>query len=259
VLFDLFDRIEIIHLPARVDRLNALRTELLRLGSSIDCEKVKIPPAPTPTSANGFSSRGVYGNFLSHLDILKRAHSDGLSNVLILEDDAIFSTKCLSQADKIANALGQSHWDEFYIGHSITKGLPQSETGIVVLQGDFFWAHCYAVHQRVLGRLISFLEKTLEKPAGKGGKMYIDAAHNEFRKANPDVVCLVTSPRLSVQKGSPSGLNARHWYDDNSFLHAVASGARAFRDELWRRGLIEVGPDGEVLNRVELALPWPQS
>src|SRR3984893_4403562 len=90
---DFFDRVAIINLPSRPDRLRALRAELHRVGFDIDNEKVTIPFAPRPADTNGFPSRGVYGNFLSHLGILESACGDGLKNVLVLEDDAIFSAR----------------------------------------------------------------------------------------------------------------------------------------------------------------------
>src|SRR5437879_2061689 len=105
MLLDYFDRIEIIHLPSRTDRLNALGSELRRIGLDICHAKVQIPEPAMPDTANGFASKGVYGNFLSHLDILKRSHCDGLDSVLILEDDAIFSSKFLTQQIKIERTL----------------------------------------------------------------------------------------------------------------------------------------------------------
>ena len=77
-LFEYFGRVEIIHLPERTDRLQALCSELASVGLNIDSSRVLIPHAPRPENANGFPSRGVYGNFLSHLDIIQRAYRDGL-------------------------------------------------------------------------------------------------------------------------------------------------------------------------------------
>ena len=86
-LFEYFDRISIIHLSARTDRFRSLESELAQVGLNINDPKVSIPPAPMPETSNGFSSKGVYGNFLSHLQIIQQAYSDDLENVLVLEDD----------------------------------------------------------------------------------------------------------------------------------------------------------------------------
>src|SRR5437016_1620214 len=120
-LFEYFDRVEIIHLPERTDRLEALRNELARVGLDIDSPKVAIPDAPRPETANGFPSRGVYGNFLSHLDIIQRAYEDGLDSVLVLEDDALFSHSFNRYQTTIARNLGMYEWDELFLGHSISS------------------------------------------------------------------------------------------------------------------------------------------
>ena len=78
-LIDYFDRLAIIHLADRIDRYRPLVDELLRIGIDIGHGKVIIPDAPRPSDAYGFPSRGVLGNFLSHLAILKSAHRDGLN------------------------------------------------------------------------------------------------------------------------------------------------------------------------------------
>jgi len=99
--------------------MDSLRIELARVGLDIDGPKVSIPTAPRPSDMNGFRSRGVYGNLLSHLSILEGALADNLESVLILEDDAIFRhsfnkmqkdiaesrTQCASVPDNITLSL----------------------------------------------------------------------------------------------------------------------------------------------------------
>src|ERR1700691_6109395 len=92
-ILDYLDRLAIVHLPNRTDRYKALKHELSRIGLDIEGPKVSIPDPPMPQIANGFTSRGVYGSFLSHLEILESAYQDGLDTVWVLEDDAIFSRK----------------------------------------------------------------------------------------------------------------------------------------------------------------------
>ncbi|UPK02380.1 hypothetical protein [Bradyrhizobium sp. 170] len=238
-LFEYFDRIEIIHLPERTDRLAALRSELARVGLDIDDPKVRIPNAPRPETTNGFPSRGVYGNFLSHLDIIRRAEADRLESVLILEDDAIFRTAIGSRGPEIAETIRTLDWDILFLGHSL-RDPPSSENGFVTYTGGFYWAHCYAVRARVIPNLARYLESVIERPAGHplGGKMYIDGSFTLFRQQNPDVKCLISSPRLSIQRGSESSLGKATCYGRLPFI----STARLVRDELWRHGLISGGP-----------------
>lgn len=235
-LLQYFDRISIIHLRERKDRYRALVGELQQFGIDITDSKVQIPDAPKPLEANGFSTRGVYGNFLSHLEILKLAQRDNLQSVWVLEDDAIFSRQFVREQYKIVETLSRREWDICYFGHTLTKELDSLECGLSRYGGHFDWAHCYAVHTRILPRLIGYLEETLHNPPGhpRGSKMYIDGAYNLFRAFNPDVVTLVSNPMLSAQRGSPSSLAQGRWYDRYCLLGPAVNLARAMRDECWR-------------------------
>lgn len=239
-LFEYFDRVEIIHLPERTDRFLALSNELARAG--YDIKKAAIPHAPKPNGTFGFSSTGVHGNFLSHLDIITRAKDEGASSVMVLEDDAIFSQRFRRRQSAIADQLSKMQWDILYIGHSLQGGTStRVSPDLAQFAGDLLWAHCYVINRSVMDRLTHYLNYTLQAPPGdpKGGKMYIDAAFTLFRRQNPDVVCLVTDPCLSVQKGSQSNLGrGKSWVGQN--LPGILSTARAVRDECWRYGLIDI-------------------
>ncbi|MGD0893183.1 MAG: hypothetical protein ABR923_16795 [Terracidiphilus sp.] len=235
-LSDYFDRISIIHLPERKDRFRSLSRELRGLSIDIGHPKVEIPYAPRPTDSNGFTSRGVYGNFLSHLEILRRARDEGLRAVLVLEDDAIFSRRmCRTQAS-LVDRLRHDDWDLCFFGHSLTEGLGGLPVGLVKPPADFIWAHCYAAHARALPRLVDYLEQTLTRPAHhpEGSRVYIDAAFTLFRRLNPDIIALVSNPRLSIQKGCYSSLNERKWYDSAAITRPFASVARSARDYWWK-------------------------
>jgi glycosyl transferase family 25 len=265
-ILDYFDRLAIIHLPARQDRFLALSRELSRIGIDINDPKVSIPDPPMPETSNGFTSRGVYGSFLSHLEIIETAYRDGLDTVWVLEDDAIFSRNFDRQQIRIAQWLQANAWDQLFIGHSGWKELPHSPTGLVRFSGPFIWAHCYAVHRRIMPRLIEYLRKNIDRESGHpdGGKMYIDACYFFFRQLNPEVICVVSSPCLSVQKGSPSSLGSGNRYQKYPAMGPFLNLARGIRDEAWRQGWLQIfGPQAQAVLaedfklRSSLALTWP--
>jgi len=235
-LYDYFDRISIIHLPERQDRYRSLSAELNDIGIDIHQPKVHIPHAPVPSDWNGWPSRGVYGNFLSHLRILQQALLDGLTTVWVLEDDAIFSKRMRREQLNLVETLRNREWDLCFFGHSLTHELADQPTGFVPPSADFIWAHCYAVHARVLQRLVSYLERACELPEHhpEGSRLYIDAALTLFRRYNPDVVALVYNPALSIQKGCFSSLNDRKWYDTAIVTRSLVSLARTARDHWWK-------------------------
>jgi len=260
-LLDYFNRLAIIHLPDREDRLRALIKELSACGIDIKDPKVVIPHAPMPATANGFRSRGVYGNLLSHLEILETAYKDGLETVWTIEDDAIFSKRFRLQQAQIARYLRENEWDLCFIGHSAGKEIPNSPTGLLRYSGPFIWAHSYAVHRRIMPRLIEFIRRSSEREEGhpEGGKIYIDAAYFFFRQFNPEVVSIVSSPCLSIQKGSQSSLNARKIYDRMFGIRSLATLAREIRDECWRQGWLSIcGPQNVLSDSFKVTSPPPQ-
>jgi hypothetical protein len=231
-----FERIYVIHLPERVDRYVALGRALRTLGIDIGGHKIRIPAAPRPSDSNQFPSRAVYGNFLSHLEILKEARRDGISNVLVLEDDAMFSRRMVKTQAALVDTLQNVPWDLCFFGHSLKSELRGCPTGLVSHKASFIWAHCYAVNARVFTKLIDYMEITSRRPPGHplGARMYIDAVFTHFRALNPSVITLVSNPVLSLQRGSPSSIAGHGWYPAIRWMHPIINLARAARDQLWR-------------------------
>lgn len=245
-----FDRLYIIHLPERKDRYVELQRELAAIGIAIDDPRVSFMHGFWPASAEGFSSPGVYSNFMCHLRILRDAQARGCNRIWILEDDAIFRRQLRepSVQAKVVRQLTERPWDVAYLGHRLdARRLARAEIerpgpGFFPLdpQEEFLWAHCYAVSREGLDKLLPYLEETLVNPPGhpRGGRMYIDGALNMFRRLHPQTCVLASAPNLSSQRGTLSSLGNRRAYDNWPALRAVARASRAVRDELWRRQLI---------------------
>ena len=231
-----FDRIAIIHLPERLDRLREISSELNRMGIHAADEKVFFPYAPRPDNPNGFPSKAIYGNFLSHLSILKAAQADNLKNILVLEDDAMFSRSMINGQAALTEQLERAEWDLCFFGHSLTSELSGQPRGLIPHRAEFMWAHCYAVNARVLPKLIAYLEKTIDAPAGdpQGGKLYIDAAFTLFRRFHPEVITLVGNPMLCRQRGSDSSIACGRWYRSIRALAPAVSLIRSLKDSCWR-------------------------
>jgi glycosyl transferase, family 25 len=188
---------------------------------------------------NGFPSRGVYGNSLSHLDILRRAAKDDLQAAWVLEDDAIFrsSFRRFDVQKKMCDQLAMASWDLCFLGHTISKELSDRPVGLIPCELSFRWSHCYLVNKRFIPELVKYLEATLERPAGhpEGGRLFIDGAFNLIRELRPEIRTLVFNPTLSIQAGSQSSLNPEIWYDGIQSLHWLAERSRSVRDDIWRR------------------------
>lgn len=237
-ILDYFGNIQIIHLKHRTDRFALLEKELNALGISMNDTRVDIPNAPIVADKNGFTSTQVYGNFLSHLNILKHARDQKWPSVLILEDDAIFRS-ILRKNDiqqKIVQQLDTLNWDMLFLGHPLKDEISSSPPGFIQTSEEFKWAHCYAVSQSALPELIDYLEATIIRPRGdpKGGKMYIDGAFSLYRRHAESLSTVIHNPALSIQRGSPSGIANQKWYDKHSELSPLINITRRLRDEFWR-------------------------
>lgn len=226
-----FDRICIISLRERHDRRRAVTRELQRQGIAIDGERVRFVDAIRPDHAAGFPSIGARGCFLSHLKALRQAHADGVRNVLVLEDDVMF-TSTIARAASLAATRGEA-WSFAYPGHAQAA-----------LPGDLRWqrcdeplvcAHCYAVNRQALPVVIEHLEACLCRPSGHpaGSPMHYDGALSVLRRARPDLLTLVASRSLAGQRSSRSDIEGPSWLDRLA-LPGLATAARALRNH-WRR------------------------
>ena len=233
-LIDYFNRVAIINLPESRERLVSLMAGLQCLGIPPAHPKLQFPQVPRPVEADGFTSHKVRSNFLAHLQILRDARDDGLDNVWVLEDDAMFSRRMRRGQADLVSTLERREWDMCFFGHALA--LLGEPTGLVPTKAEFIHSHCYAVHGRVLPRLVEYLEQTLERPVGHplGAKVPTDGGFNLFRRFNPDVVALVSNPLLSRQKGCPSGIQDRKWYDKHPLTRSPVAGARLVRDGWWK-------------------------
>lgn len=248
-----FDCVYVINLPSRKDRLDALKIEIKKIGLCEPHIEVRVPYAPIVDDPGGFPSTGVYGNFLSHLGIIRDVRERGLTRALVLEDDAIFRSelRSWSRQEELLEALargdwrvgsdgsseGAADWGMWFLGHRLRKELKGAKRPLAATTLPFNWAHCYAVNKPVLDDLIDYLDLTMQRPAGHpdGGKMYIDGAFAHFRKKYTNYPCLVSNPVHSIQKGSDSNLaKAKKYYLIRSG-GATLKAMRGVRDEIWRR------------------------
>lgn len=210
---DYFDRIYIINLPERADRRTHMVKELREAGLELEPGRIEFFPACKPAEAEGFSSTGVHGCFMSHLEVFKKCRAIGARNVLILEDDAEIVSRFREDEERLIEQLQAASWGFAYFGHHLEKPA-RRQTVMRPYTLPIPLTHFYAVNGIIFDRLIPFLEALRKRPPGdpEGGPMPVDGAFRTFRDRNPDVLTLVTSPSLSYQRSSRSDLTPR-WFD----------------------------------------------
>ena len=164
-LIEFFDRTYLINLPERRDRLVEMKREFRKIGVSFPSDKVILFPAVKPTEKGDFQTVGVKGCFLSHLGVLREARDQGVSHVLVLEDDLSFFSFFRKHQDSLVQVIQKTEWDFAYLGHI----QPVASNKTVVLERasrSFTTAHFLAFNGRVLDRLVNFLEEVLQRPGG---------------------------------------------------------------------------------------------
>lgn len=224
---DYFQGVYAVNLPERTDRCQLIVKELESAGMPLTPHKVEIFPAIRPDEAGGFPSIGARGCFSSHLAILKQAKQQGLSNILIVEDDLEISAKFRTDEAIIVEQLCQQDWDFAYFGHVEEVG-EKSPVALVPFSEGVMTTHFYAVNGRIFDRLLHFLEELQQRPPGHpdGGPMHLDGAYSTFRAQNPDVVTLIASPNLGWQKSSRSDIYPNPWFDRIPGIRQLAGAAR---------------------------------
>ena len=231
LLLSVFDAIYVINLVSRPDRLRDIKVQLSRLGLSFDDPKVVLFPASRPVTSGDFPTRGAKGCFESHLAILRDLETRGLNRVLILEDDADFSSNIDEILFPLLRDLSQSEWDIF-LGYP-PDGFRPSNSGLARLPADVpsVKLHCYGVTKDAAHLAGPFLEKIYMRPGGHplGGAMHVDGAYNWFRKAYPDVKTLVSMTPIAHQRSSKTDIHPLSWFDRWPILKDATKSLRRLR------------------------------
>lgn len=214
----------VINLPHRTDRRSEMEKQLSRVGWN-----ARFFSGVKPETANGFSSVGAHGCFLSHLEVLRLALRCNMTRCIVLEDDVNFVSNFSTRWEAALKSLAENDWSIFYPGHTLAK-LP---TGVIRIPSStkVLCTHFVVVHQRAIPRLIDGLEKIMARPPGHplGGPMHVDGAYSTIRAQNPTLVTFVNSPMLGFQRSSASDIADRKWFDRIDALKPAVRLARRIK------------------------------
>lgn len=225
-----FDGIYVINLEDRVDRRRQVTSELHRAGfaeGSVEVFSAKRPGDPGP-----FPSTGARGCFESHLAVLRRARDRGLGNVLVLEDDVVFSPRLPAAEEELLGQLSSMSWDLVHFAYGPEQSTDEAASerfGLYPFFREIIWTTCYGVNCRSIDLLITFLETLMRrKPRHyQGGPMPIDGAFNVFRWQYPQIVRLIAIPTIAHQRPSRSDVYPDlGWYDRVPVARSLAGLAR---------------------------------
>lgn len=188
---DFFDKVIVINLDRRTDRMEKLVPQLEKLDiqyekfSAVDGKQLGVDP--------------IVAGLQSHLQVMKQITGQ---RVLILEDDAQFVEDFNEKFEKVMQTLPED-WDIFYLGALVPKevGLVRMVNrhwGIQVLTTG---SQAYCINPSRLEYFINKLEDY---------NYYIDVGLRDFAK---DLKAYITQPNLVVQFPSYSDLRLKEVND----------------------------------------------
>ena len=188
---EFFDKVVVINLDRRTDRMEKLDPQLKELGiqykrfSAVDGKKLDIDP--------------IVAGLRSHLQVMKQIAGQ---RVLILEDDAQFVEDFNEKFEKVMQTLPED-WDIFYLGALVPKDvglirMVNRHWGIQVLTTG---SQAYCINPSKLEYFISKLEDY---------NSYIDIGLRDFAK---DLKTYIAQPNLVTQFPSYSDLRLKEVND----------------------------------------------
>lgn len=92
---------------------------------------------------------------MSHQEIVKQAKVDGLSNVLIFEDDCVFADDFMEYGQKCVHELKSMDWDLFYLGGEPNYECFRVSSHLFQCNRGIYMTHAYALNRRFFDCLLA--------------------------------------------------------------------------------------------------------
>lgn len=165
-LRDTFDRVNVISLARREDRWEAFEQRLDAINwpfapphrwTAVDGRKTGVPAWWT-------QGGGAWGCFKSHYNAIEQALSDGVSSLLLLEDDAVFLEDFESRVARFMTAVPDD-WEMLYFGGQHLQQHeqpPQAVNKHVVKCYNVNRTHAWAIRGRMLKAVYRHLSQFSE-------------------------------------------------------------------------------------------------
>lgn len=231
-----FGRVVVINLQTRVDRREEMSEQLRGIDLGFESPRVQLFSTTKPQHAGGFESVGAHGCFMSHLTVLRQAREQGLSSVLILEDDLNFCERFSEKFEAVARFLAREPWGMLYGSYFLNEPLTHSSLPCVQAPSQQLIGTTafLAINGEHIPALVAYLEAMLARPPGdpEGGPMHIDGAYCWFRQSHPEVVTWLATPTLGFQRASKTDVHNLRWFDRVVWLTSLMTRVRRLRNRL---------------------------
>jgi hypothetical protein len=226
-----FDRIYIINLLSRKNRLKEIEQQLKNIGMSLSSNNIFIFPGIRPTESDEFPTIGARGCFLSHYEIIKISNKLKINNFLIIEDDLNFSKNFEKIITEAIIELKNTQWSIFYGGYKIHQyKIKKTNNKIYEISNHLpvGETHFIAFNNEITNELLDYLYKILQRKGGdpEGGPMHIDGAYSWFRNSHPKFKTFICIPELGYQRSSRTDVRNLDWFDKSPIIKNLIAIAR---------------------------------
>ncbi|MDP6525947.1 MAG: glycosyltransferase family 25 protein [Kiritimatiellia bacterium] len=200
-----------INLDSSRERRQHAESEFSRIG--IVVERFS---AIRPDSKGGHRNTGVLGCKLSHLAVLRCARENKLKNIVIFEDDVLFSAEFEQRVDMVIRDLLEHKWDLFYFYTKHSRVISKTESGLCKIT-SCGRTHALAINESAYDRMIELILTGPNKPVDKLYRRHLHKQLDVYG-VEPDLAIQnrklfasdIDPPRTSVNRPAPgSPLNNR--------------------------------------------------
>jgi GR25 family glycosyltransferase involved in LPS biosynthesis len=188
-----FDKIYCINLDKRPNRWKDAQEEFKKHNLTVErFSGIVGNPNNIPTKI----VPGHVGCVLSHYSIIKKASEEGLNQILILEDDAVFSEDLQPQFENYVKQVPKD-WDMLYFGGNHNNEPLQKITENVYKIHKTYTTHAYAVKKSVFPVVIKMFPKLNHE---------VDVMYSILQNS---FECFVFKPHLAWQRNGYSDILER--------------------------------------------------
>lgn len=138
-LNDIFDRIVVINLDSRTDRMEAFDEQAKKYA----LEYIRFPavPADPPNLLPSWACKA------SHQAVIKQAVEDKVKRLFVFEDDAQFVDNFNEKLEDVYSKIPED-WDMFYLGAWHLEYRPYAEGVVKMIES--YSAHAYGINEHYL-------------------------------------------------------------------------------------------------------------
>jgi len=195
-VLSIFDKIYLINLKRRPDRLQAFYTNNARFIKDVDIEIFEAFDGNLIDKSNWKHEIGALGCWESHMELLRKIEKSDYERVLILEDDAIISNPAAISSETVINFVKNEKWDMFYFGFHNSKP-PIIVSDHIQKLSFAIQTHAYAVNKNSVRKIIEYAEAR---------RYWIDGVYGEMHSFTN---CFSTIENAIIQTDSNSDISSK--------------------------------------------------